>query len=72
MLICKQVYDCLLGNFFCIHVYKHCITFAHLLLYKSVQSCILDITSGHKYNFTLTATLAFPFTGPRWETAQPG
>ena len=41
-------------------------------MYKSVQSCILDITSGHKYNFTLTATLAFPFTGPRWETAQPG
>ena len=43
-----------------------------LLLYTSVQSCILDITSGHKYNFTLTATLAFPFTDPRWETAQPG
>lgn len=43
-----------------------------LLLYTSVQSFILDITSGHKYNITLTATLAFPFTGLRWETAQPG
>ena len=34
MLICKQVYDCLLGNFFCIHVYKHCITFSYYFCIK--------------------------------------